>query len=158
MASLECGRDGDYWVGHALDSCVPDDVWEKHGDTLAFVSTTESDGKRLTRKFAEGKHVIVLSERVIPHGPLAEDHPAVRYLYFVVLHETAHAICNHQPPNEISREQNDAQEKEADDLAFGWFNSYLATQADKGVALFTEAELAAIQAKMQERMQAALKG
>ena len=158
MASLNCGRDGDFWIGHALDSCIPDDVWEAHGDQLAFVSTTESDGRRLSRSFAEGKHIIVLSERVIPHGTLAEDHPRVRYLYFVVLHEVAHAVRDHRPPNEITPEENQAQEDEANALAFEWFNGYLATQAHTGVALFAEAELAGIQVEMQARMQAARQG
>jgi IrrE N-terminal-like domain len=158
MASLNCGRDGDFWIGHALNNCIPDDVWDEHGDQLAFVSTTESDGRRLGRAFTEGKHIIVLSERVIPHGPLTEDHLRVRYLYFVVLHEVAHAVCDHRPPNEITPEQNQAQEDEANALAFEWFNGYLATKAQTGVALFTAAELAAIQEEMQARMQAALKG
>ena len=78
MANLNCGRDGDFWIGHALDHCIPDDVWDKHGDQLVLVSTTESDGRRLGRAHTEGKHIIVLSERVIPHGPLTEDHPRVR--------------------------------------------------------------------------------
>lgn len=158
MASLNCGRDGDFWIGHDLDNCIPDDVWEAHGDQLAFVSTTDSDGRRLSRAFAEGKHIIVLSERVIPHGALAEDHPRVRYLYFVVLHEVAHVVRDHRPPNEITPEENQAQEDEANALAFEWFNGYLATQAHTGVALFAEAELAAIQVEVQARMQAALQG
>ncbi len=156
--SLNCGRDGDVWVGHVLSNCIPDDVWGSHGDQLAFVSTTESDGRRLSRAFAEGRHIIVLSERVIPHGPLAEDHPRVRYLYFLVLHEVAHAVCDHRPPDEITFEQNKAQEEEANTLAFRWFNDYLATKADVGVALFTEAELATVQAEMQAKMQEALRG
>ncbi len=158
MTSLNCGRDGDFWIRHALDNCIPDDVWEEHGDQLAFVSTTESDGRRLGRAFTEGKHIIVLSERVIPHGPLTEDHPRVRYLYFVVLHEVAHAVRDHRPPNEITPKENQAQEDEANALAFEWFNGYLAMKTQTGVALFTATELAAIQEEMQARMQAALQG
>jgi Zn-dependent peptidase ImmA (M78 family) len=77
-------------------------------------------------------------------------------LYFVVLHEVAHAIRNHLPPNEITHEQNQAQEDEANALAFEWFNSYLATKAQSGVSLFTTAELAEIQKEMQAKMLAAL--
>ena len=158
MAHLNCGRDGDFWISHALDDCIPDDVWDEHGDQLVFVSTTESDGRRLGQAFTAGKHIIVLSERVIPHGRLTEGHPRVRYLYFVVLHEVAHAVRDHRPPNEITPEQNQAQEDEANALAFEWFNGYLATKAQGGVALFTTAELAEIQKEMQVRMLAALQG
>ena len=158
MANLNCGRDGDFWIGHVLDDCIPDDVWNEHGDQLVLVSTTESDGRRLGRALTEGKHIIVLSERVIPYGRLTEDHPRVRYLYFVVLHEVAYAVRDHRPPNEITPEQNQAQEDEANALAFEWFNGYLATKAQNGVALFTAAELAEIQKEMQARMQVALQG
>ncbi|MFW6098692.1 MAG: hypothetical protein ACOC7Q_02045 [bacterium] len=78
MASLNCGHDGDFWIAHAL-RCIPDEIWNEHGDRFAFVSTTDSDGRRLGREFAAGKHIIVLAERVIPRGPVAEDHPGVRY-------------------------------------------------------------------------------
>ena len=111
MASLDCGPDGDTWVGHALD-CVPDEVWEEFGERLAIVATTHSDGRRLSPKFAEGRHVIVLSERVIPRGYVAEDHPGVRYLFFTVLHEVAHAVRDHLPPNEITPEENQAHESD----------------------------------------------
>ena len=154
MASLNCGHDGDFWVERAL-GCIPDEIWDKHGDSFAFVCTADSDGRRLGRAFAEGKHIIVLSERVIPRGPVAEDHPGVRYLHFVVLHEVAHAVCDHRPPNEITPEANQAQEDEADALAFEWLNAYLATKMANGLALYTVDELKEAQAHMRARMIAA---
>jgi hypothetical protein len=62
MASLNCGHDGDFWIAHAL-RCIPDEIWNEHGDRFAFVSTTDSDGRRLGREFAAGKHIIVLAAR-----------------------------------------------------------------------------------------------
>lgn len=155
--TLNCGRDGDFWVQHALD-CVPDDIWNEHGGRFAFISTTDSDGRRLSPRAHENKHVIVLSERVIPDGHIPEDHPTVRYLYFIVLHEVAHAVRDHQPPNEITPEANQAQEDEANALAFAWFNAYLATRAANGLTLYTQEELTAAQALSQQRMLAALQG
>ncbi|MDN7899497.1 ImmA/IrrE family metallo-endopeptidase [Burkholderia cepacia] len=154
MASLNCGRDGDFWIAHALE-CIPDEIWNEHGDRFAFVSTTDSDGRRLGRAFAADKHIIVLAERVIPRGPVTEDHPGVRYLYFVVLHEVAHAVRDHRPPSEISPEANQAQEDEANALAFEWFNAYLATKMANGLALYTADELNEAQAHMREKMIAA---
>ena len=46
-----------------------------------------------------------------------EADPVVRYFMFVCLHETVHAIKQHMPPNEITPEENEAQEAEADRLA-----------------------------------------
>lgn len=156
-ATLNCGYGGDLWVGHALE-CVPDDVWTEHSDRFSFISTTDSDGRRLGRMAHEGRHVIVLSERVIPRGPVAEDHPVVRYLYYVVLHEVAHAVRDHQPPNEITAEANQAQEDEADALALEWFNAYLATKAVNGLTLYALEELAAAQPRTQAQMLAAQQG
>ena len=154
MAELNCGPYGDYWVEHARE-CLPDEISNEHGDRFAFVALTESDGRRLSPKFVDGKHILVFSERIIPRGPVAEDHPGVRYLYFTVLHEVAHAARNHRPPNEITPEANQAQEDEANALAFEWFNAYLATKAANGLTLYTQAELDAAQAHMQEKMVAA---
>ena len=154
MASLDCGRDGNFWIGHALE-CIPDEIWNEHGDRFAFVSTTDSDGRRLGRAFAADKHIIVLAERVIPRGPVTEDHPGVRYLYFVVLHEVAHAVRDHRPPSEITPEAKQAQEDEANALAFEWFNAYLATRMANGLAPYTADELNEAQAHMQARIIAA---
>jgi hypothetical protein len=154
MATLNCGPDGDLWVAHAL-KCVPYDVLAEHGERLSFISLTDSDGRRLGPKAHEGKHVIVLSERVIPRGYRAEDDPLVRYLFFVVLHEVAHAVRDHRPPNEISREENQAQEDEANALAFEWFNAYLHANAAKGLVQYTLEELATAQEQMRAKMLAA---
>ena len=154
MASIDCGHDGNFWIEHAL-RCIPEEIWDEHDDRFAFVSTTDSDGRRLGRAFADGKHIIVLAERIIPRGPVAEDHPGVRYLYFVVLHEVAHAVRDHRPPSEISPEANQAQEDEANALAFEWLNAHLATKIVNGLALYTADELNRAQEHMQSKMIAA---
>ena len=54
----------------------------------------------------------------------------MRYFIFVVLHEIAHVVKNHRSPllDKLTKEENEAQEKEADDLAIDWFNAYIATR------------------------------
>jgi hypothetical protein len=120
---LDCGRDGNFWGAYAL-GCLPDEVLTECEDRLAFVSTTESDGRRLTRQFCEGRDVIVLSERVVSKGFKSEADWHVRYFVFAVLHEIAHAYRDHRPPKEISPEENDAQEAEANGLDFQWLNDF----------------------------------
>ena len=97
-----------------------------------------SDGRRLTSSFLEGREIVILSERIVPRVGMAEDHPTVRYFWFVVLHEVAHAIRLHQAPAELDEVANNLQEIEANNLALAWFNRYL---ADCGEVAFTTEEL-----------------
>lgn len=151
MPQLDCGNDLNFWVRGAL-GCVPDDVWNERGDRLSFVCMATSDGRRLTTQFIEGQHVIVLSERLVPAQGVAEDNWLVRYLYFVVLHEVAHATCDHRPPNEITVDENQRQEDEANALAFEWFNGYLETKLANGLPPFTQHELDGAQQRMTQLM------
>jgi len=153
MANINCGF-GDFWVEHAL-TCVPEEVAQVHHERLAFVSMPNSDARRLTPKFTEGRHVIVLSERIVPRRHVNESSPEVRYFVFAILHEVAHAVLDHRPPSEISFEENERQEQEANELAFQWFNDALAGKAHPDIPPFTTDELAAAQAKTRAEMLAA---
>ena len=153
MANINCGF-GDFWVEHALTH-LPDEVAEAHSDRLAFVSMTNSDGRRLTPKFTVGRHVIVLSERIVPRRHVNEGSPEVRYFVFTILHEVAHAVSDHRPPSEISPEENERQEQEANELAFQWFNDVLRAKAHPDLPPFTADELAAAQARTRAEMEAA---
>jgi len=110
---------------------------------LAFIRMDTSDGRRLVRDFCDTHEIILFSERIIPRGALAEDHPKVRYFWYVVLHEVAHAYCDHVSPKTISAADNAAQEEKADDLAYSWFNAYLKS---KKLPEFAEDELNAAMA------------
>src|SRR6267378_13476 len=116
MAHLDCGHIANHWVWHAL-SCLPDKIRAELDEKLAFVCMAESDARRLTPQFVGGRHVIVLSERIVPLEQSDEGSPEVRYLYFGVLHEVAHAFRQHRLPSEISQEENEHQEAEAEELA-----------------------------------------
>ena len=151
----DCGYNGDYWGQYAL-RCLPQDVWDEWQDKFAFVSLAGSDGRRLTRSFCENRDIIILSERIVPKDCADEGSPAVRYFVFVVLHEAAHAICRHRPPNEISPEEDAVQEAEANSFAFRTFNDFLTKRNHPDLLAFTEEELKRAQAANQEAMKAAL--
>src|SRR5258705_13687125 len=93
------------WIIYALE-CLPADILDGYQNRLAFVCMDTSDGRRLTPAFCKGRNIIVLSERIVPRGYAVETERRVRYFVFVVLHEIAHAVRQHQPPNEISAEEN----------------------------------------------------
>jgi hypothetical protein len=152
---LNCGASGDYWARYAL-GCVPDDLWNEWHDKLAFVCLAGSDGRRLNRAAYANRDIIILSERIVPKEHANEGSPDVRYFVFCVLHETAHVICRHRPPNQISTDENVAQEAEANSLAFRWFNDYLQERNHPDLPEFTLAELNRAQAGNQAAMRAAL--
>jgi hypothetical protein len=152
---FDCSRDAELWIRHALKSCVPINVWKSIGERLAFVCMDSSDGRRLTREFCENHEIILLSERIIPRGYRAEDDPKVRYFWFAVLHEVAHAYRDHVSPAAISAEENAAQEGDADELAYAWFNKYLKSKKQPE---FTSAELEKAKAASQEAWDKAFGG
>lgn len=123
---LDCGDHYNQWVEIALEY-LPQAVLEENKDKLVFISTAQRDGCRVARHYCENREVILLSERILPKQGANEEQPEVRYFIFVVLHEVAHAIRKHKSPkyDELTTEQNLAQEDEADALALKWFNQHV---------------------------------
>jgi hypothetical protein len=154
LEGWDCGANGNFWGRYAMD-CLPDEVWDACNDKLAFVCMAESDGRRLTKQFCEGRDIIVLSERIVPRARKSEADEGVRYFVFVILHEIAHAHSEHLPPDEISTEANDAQEAEANALAFYWFNASIREKNRAALREFTQEELERAQVKTIEAIIAA---
>jgi len=125
---FSCGPEVAILIGHALQ-CLPDEVVDSVGDRLAFVYM-DSDGRRLTREFCADREIIILSERIFPWGWKDKCELKVRYFMFAVLHEVAHAYSDHKAPNSVSIDDNQAQEQQADELAYVWFNDYLRSKND----------------------------
>ena len=73
---------------------------------------------------------------------------------FVALHETVHAIKQHRPPNEISEEENNLQESEADDLALDWLNAHIRMRNNPHLKEFTKEELAVAKEKNMKKLEA----
>jgi len=57
--------------------------------------------------------------------------------------------CSNRPPHEITADENQVQEDEANALAFEWLNGMLTT---RGLAQYSQDELAAAQKRMQQKM------
>ena len=134
---FDCSYDAEQWIRRAL-KCVPEGVWDRIQREPAFICMDTSDGRRIVREICDAHEIILFSERVVPRGPLREDHPKVRYFWYIALHEVAHAYCDHVSPKTISVAKNAAQEDAADELAYSWFNAYLKS---KNLQEFTAAEL-----------------
>jgi hypothetical protein len=155
---LHCGP-FDRRVEIALEY-LPRDVLDEHKDNLAFVSLAHRDATRLARKTCETRKVIILSEHILPRPGTSEGLPEVRYFIYAVLHEVAHAIKKHRSPlyDSLTKEEFEAQEKEADDLAFRWFNEHVAARKNPSFLAITLAEIDLAQAKSQELMRKLLDG
>lgn len=155
---LDCGP-YNRWVEIAL-GYLPREVLDEHKESLAFISMAHRDGMRLARVIYETREVIVLSEHVLPKVYANEGQSEVRYFFYVVLHEVAHAIKQHRSPqyDSLTEEEFEAQEQEADDLAFQWFNDHIAALANPYLPAITHEEIKLAQTKSQEVMQRLLNG
>lgn len=123
---IHCGSRYNRWVEIAL-GYLPREIFFEYREKLAFISTAESDACRLARTLCENREIILLSERILPKSGVSEDHSDVRYFIFTILHEVAHAVKKHRSPlfDNLTVEENQAQEKEADDIALSWFNYHV---------------------------------
>ena len=130
-------------VRSVLENYLPPDVLSAFDGRLAFVSTADGDGIRLTKSFCRDRDVIVLSERILPVTSENEEfHPDYRYFIFVVLREIAHACKDHVSPfsNDLTAPQLESQTREAEELALKWFNEHASTTLFQPPITMTEVE------------------
>jgi hypothetical protein len=151
---LQCSARTNGWLEHALKDCLPIEILDEWKDKLAFISTAKSDAFRIAKRTREERELIFISEHIVPPQGVAEDHPDVRYLVFAALHEVVHVIKQHKPPNEISEDTNNAQEAEADALAFKWFNAYIKRTKNPYLKEFAKEELTVATEKNSEKLKA----
>jgi hypothetical protein len=92
---------------------------------LAFISIFESC--RIAREYCEKREIILLSDRIFPKGYTNYDKPEARYFVFTVLHEVSHAIKKHKSKrfDNLTDQENQIQEAEADAIAIKWFNEHI---------------------------------
>ena len=122
---IDCGFSRNRWVEIAL-GYLPYNVLDENREGLVFIALGECDACRLAPQYRE-REIILLSEHIFPNPGVAVDHATARYFIFAVLHEVAHAILKHRSPrfDDLSKEENDAQEREADEMAYQWFNDHV---------------------------------
>lgn len=119
---IQCGFKYNKWIEEAL-KCVPFNILNEHRDSLYIISPSEMDACRISREICEQREIIVISDRLMPKEREDSASTSVRYLMFVVLHEIVHAVKKHKPPNTITEQEIEAQEKEANEIALQWYNN-----------------------------------
>jgi hypothetical protein len=126
---LDCGERYNQWIENALHY-LPREVLNKHKENLVFISTAERDACRIARHYCESREVIILSDRILPKQNANEGQPEVRYFIFTVLHEIAHATKKHKSKkfDNLTEQETQAQEDEANIMALEWFNQYVEEQ------------------------------
>ena len=147
---IYCNHQQGKWIECAIDY-LPDEIFDQVENKIAF-TILESDGFRLGKKVKNHDEVIILSPWIFPSSHVTEIDPEIRYLIFCILHEIAHVICNHKPPDEISKEENMYQEKEATSRAIQWFNNYVKDKSSEGFKELNESEIQKQQDINQERV------
>ena len=160
-ALLDCGPWHNRWLRTALEY-LPRDLPTKKNEELYFTSTaTRRDACRVARDYCQTRELILISERILPGMNIScETDPKARYFIYVVLHEVAHAIKKHHSPllDDLTREELEAQEKEADELAMKWFNEHVVALKREDILLITEEEIRQAQEKNQVAMKTLMKG
>lgn len=151
---LACGHLYNQWVQNALEY-LPQDVLDENKDKLVFVSTAQTDGCRLARRYCETREVILLSERVLPKQGAKEGQPEVRYFIFTVLHEVAHAVRKHksQKFDNLTEREDRAQEEEADGIALAWFNEHVKARNNLYLKEITTEEIEEMRKNNRTRME-----
>ncbi|MDY6857451.1 MAG: hypothetical protein SWO11_22655 [Thermodesulfobacteriota bacterium] len=151
---LDCGREHNWWLELAL-KYLPKEIFEKHKESFLFTSTANRDACRVARHYCQSREIILISERILPGQKVRDEtDPKARYFIYVVLHEVAHAIKKHKSPifDNLSKEECDAQEEEADKLVLLWFNDHIEKRNNKYLLPITKEEITAAQNKNQELM------
>ena len=154
-AMLDCGRDHNWWLELVL-KYLPEDVFDQNKERFLFTSTATRDACRVARHYCQTREIILLSERILPGQKVRDEtDPKARYFIYVVLHEVAHAIRNHKSPkfDNLTNDEYEAQEKEADELAMTWFNEHVTKRNNKYLHPITNQEIEAAQAKNRKLME-----
>jgi hypothetical protein len=125
-AILACRYEGNWWLKRALEY-LPEDLFDKNTKGFLFISTAARDACRVARHYCRTREVILISERLFPGKNVEVNDSKARYFIYAVLHEMAHAIREHRSPylDELTIEECEIDEKEADDLAMKWFNDHV---------------------------------
>ena len=151
---LFCGLRNDIWVEMAL-KYLPDDIMEEIDGKIA-ITVLNSDACRLAQKICKHEEIIILSPWIFPYKFTRETDKEARYFIFCILHEVAHAILKHSPPDELSVQNNQAQETEADTYALKWFNDYASESSNTGILPLSIEEIKVQQEKNQKRLESFL--
>ena len=150
---LYCGKLKNVWVETAL-KYLPDDILDKINGKIA-ITVLHSDACRLAQKICNHDEIIILSPWIfsyIPAGSCETDNEW-RYFIFCILHEIAHAVFKHSPPDELSGEKIKDQEDEADKYAIEWFNSYALEHSNKGLIPIAIEEIRETQEQYQKKIE-----
>lgn len=156
---LDCGYQYNQWVQIALEY-LPPEVLDENKEKLLFISTAERDACRVARHYCESREIILLSDRIFPKQGANGGQPEVRYFIFTVLHEVAHAIKKHKSPkfDNLSEQENQSQEEEADAIALEWFNEHVEELNNPYIKPITIAEIDEMREKNKIIMEQLYKG
>jgi hypothetical protein len=153
MVYCDCGR----WNNRAVETALnylPHDIYSKIDGRIAII-TLRSDATRLAKKACEHEEIIILSPWIFTFIPSGSDptHAEFQYLIFGILHEIAHAVFDHKPPNEITEREKIAQEAQSDEYALKWFNKYALENRDKGYKTITIEEIKETQKEYKKKLE-----
>ncbi len=150
---LYCGAQMNRWVEIALNY-LPDEIFDKINGKIA-ITVLKSDAARLAQEICNQEEIILLSPWIFSYMPAGscETDKECRYFIFCVLHEVAHVVLKHYPPDQLSGTENKGQEDVADRYALKWFNKYAFEYRDNGLTPIAIEEIKETQEKYQKKLE-----
>ena len=120
----------------------PSEILDAIKNEVVFICLG-SDACRLARNVYENNEIIILSQSIFPKGYCTEKDPIFRYFIFCVLHEVSHAIKKHRSPlfDNLTPQEIEDQEQEADRTAISWFNSHIDNRQHPDLMQITDKEI-----------------
>lgn len=153
-AVLDCRYWHNLWLKVALEY-LPKNLFDQNAKGFLFTSTAYRDACRIARHYCQTREIILISERVLPGKKIVDEtDPKARYFIYVVLHEVAHAVRKHKSPelDNLTKDEIEAQEREADVLAISWFNDHVRERKSEHLLPIKKQEIEAAQSKNKEMM------
>ena len=122
IESDDCQRG---WISTALEY-LPDEVRSDKKFNVVIIALGQTGACRLSRQYVRFEHIF-LSDWIFPPLGASEEEQPGQFFISTVLHEIAHARCQHKSYkfDDLTAEQDCAQEEEADTLALKWFNQHV---------------------------------
>ena len=121
---LHGGDKFNMWAEIALRDYLPKVIFHDLKEDLSFFCGSHADGSHIPKSVVGDREIIIISERVLPPSGTRAKDPDGQNFIKIIFHEVAHAYLKHKSQffDQLTQEQADQQEVEANELAYKWLD------------------------------------
>ncbi len=119
------------WINIAL-GYLPEEILKDEGANLAIIGLGRIGGCQVPEQYRQ-RELVLLSDWIFPPPGHSEGDESGQFFIVTLLHEIAHAIRRHKSPalDELTFEEEQSQQEEADSLAISWYNHEIKLRNDQ---------------------------